>query len=98
MTAALSCIAIGAALGFIAARLLRTVRNTAADSAQGDAWRREYDNERQRHYTPIAQMQRREAAAAANLVQLSAALQQAAAERGAAHVASVPPAMKFWVN
>lgn len=92
MTEAL-CIIAGFALGFAASTLLalrnlRRMRN-ARDAARAQAAQQE---------RAVTRMREREAVAAANLVQLSAALQQAAAERGAAHVASVPPAMKFWVN
>lgn len=87
------CIFAGFAAGFAASTLL-ALRNMRRMRAARDAARTHAAQQAR----AIAQMREREAVAATNLVQLSAALQQAAAERGAAHVASVPPPMKFWVN
>ncbi len=96
MTDALCIAAVSFAVGFIAAHLLRITRAAHADATQADAWRREYENECKRHDATLRQMQQRESIAAANILQLSGALQQAAQQQGAA--VSVPPAMRFWVN
>ena len=93
MTSILLYTAVGFLCGF-AASTLWALRNMRLMRAQREAARQHAVQQ----VRAVAWMQQREAVAAANLVQLSAALQQAAAERGAAHVASVPPAMKFWVN
>lgn len=87
------CILAGFALGFAASTLL-ALRNMRLMRAARDAARTHASQQ----VRAVARMREREAVAATNLVQLSAALQQAAVERNAAHVASVPPAMKFWVN
>jgi len=97
MTDALCALAVGVAVGVVLAAAFRLHQRDAELLRVLAELRDARDAVAQRDAT-IAQMQRREAFAAANLVQLSGALQQAAAERGAAHVASVPPAVKIWLN
>ena len=90
MTEAL-CILAGFALGFAASTLL-ALRNLRRMRDARDAARAQAAQQAR----AVAQMREREAVAAANIVQLSGALQQAAQQQGAA--VSVPPAMRFWVN
>ena len=73
-------------------RAFRLRRERDALRAERDALRvRSAEQSRQ-----LRQMRDQCSVAAANLVQLSAALQQAAQQQGDA--VSVPPAMRFWVN
>jgi len=80
MTAAHIALALAAfAAGFALSSALG-VRSLRALRAERDAWRRNYQMERRRHDITQRRMESREALAAANIVQLSHALQDATAQ------------------
>ena len=91
----LAAVAVGIAVGVCLAAAFRLHRRDAellhALAELRDERERSAQQEEQ-----IAALQQERAVAAANILQLSGALQQAAQQQGAA--VSVPPAMRFWLN
>ena len=93
MTAA--AVAVGIAVGVCLAAAFRLHRRDA-ELLHALAELRDERERSAQQAAQIAALQQERAVAAANILQLSGALQQAAQQQGAA--VSVPPAMRFWLN
>ena len=90
-----AAVAFGVAVGVCLAAAFRLHRRDA-ELLRALAELRDERERSAQQAAQIAALQQERAVAAANILQLSGALQQAAQQQGAA--VSVPPAMRFWLN